>query len=246
MSETSVEFRILRFKPGRIDPPRFEGFQVTAEPMTTVLDGLEAIRLNKDPSLMYRHCCHHASCGTCACTINGKPSLACTTRIVDLQTPIVTLEPLARFDCLGDLAVDMRPFYKEMDPHWACLRHCEKASSARTPDGVARLVRLENCIECGCCVAGCPVTPESFEFMGPAVLAAANNEIRNRPAERKKMLQIAADRRGAAMCDRHLVCSRVCPSKVYPARHIADLKRALKDKDNRAVSAEGKPGEQQR
>ena len=246
MQVKTIEFRILRFKSDRIDPPRFERFSVTAGPMTTVLDGLEEIRLNKDATLMYRHCCHHASCGTCACTINGTPALACTTRIVDLKTLTVTLEPLAHLECLGDLAVDMRSFYKELDSGWANLRRCEKSTPARTPDGVAYLMRLENCIECGCCVAGCPVTPESREFMGPAVLAAMNNEIRNQPAGRKKLLQMAADRRGVAMCRRHLACSRVCPSKVYPARHIADLQRHIPGDDGREAPAERNRKKQKR
>jgi len=227
MSMKKVIFRILRFKPDRIDPPRFESFKVTPQPSTTVLDGLEEIRRHKDDTLMYRHCCHHASCGTCACTINGTPALACTTRIADLKSDTVTLEPLAHLECLGDLVVDMRNFYREMEADWATIRRGGKASPERTPEGIGQLTRLENCIECGCCVAGCPVTSEPNDFMGPAVLAALNNEIRNRPGGRDQLLDKAAGSRGAAMCRRHLVCSRVCPSKVYPARHIADLLRAI-------------------
>ena len=234
MSAEKVKFRILRFKPGRIDPPRYQVFPVITESMTTVLDGLEEIRLKQDATLMYRHCCHHASCGTCACTINGTPALACATRIADLKTGTVTLEPLAHFECLGDLAVDMRSFFKEMDPEWTNLRLCEKNAPGRVPQGIDRLMRLENCIECGCCVAGCPMTPESHEFMGPAVLAAINNEIRNRPIKRKSLVAVATDLRGAGMCRRHLVCSRVCPSKVYPARHISELNKAAVHKDGEA------------
>lgn len=196
-------------------------------PYMTVLDGLEQIRLTLDATLMYRHCCHHASCGTCACTINGRPALACTTRIADLKTQTITLAPLANHPCLGDLAVDMTSFFREIDPQWETLRACAKTPEAPAAQGVDQLMRLENCIECGCCVAECPVTASSTSFMGPAVLAAVNNEIRNRPASRKKMEKIAADPRGAGMCQRHLACSRVCPSKVYPARHIADLQRAV-------------------
>lgn len=193
----------------------------------TVLDGLEQIRLNQDPALMYRHCCHHASCGTCACTINGRPALACTTRIADLKTATITLAPLENYPCLGDLAVDMTTFFRELDPKWKSLRQCEKAAPARTPQGVNQLKRLENCIECGCCVSACPVTASAASFMGPAVLAAVSNEMRNHPTARKKMKKIAADPRGVTLCQRHLSCSRVCPSKVYPARHIADLQRAV-------------------
>lgn len=196
-------------------------------PHMTVLDGLEQIRLNQDATLMYRHCCHHASCGTCACTINGHPALACTTRIADLKSPSITLAPLENHPCLGDLAVDMTNFFRELDPQWKSLRKCEKATYRRTPQGINQLKRLENCIECGCCVAACPVSASATTFMGPAVLAAVNSEKRNRPSALKEMTKIAADPRGVAMCQRHLACSRVCPSKVYPARHIADLQRAV-------------------
>jgi succinate dehydrogenase / fumarate reductase iron-sulfur subunit len=193
----------------------------------TILDGLEQIRLYQDATLMYRHCCHHASCGTCACTINGRPALACTTRIADLKRAIITLAPLKNHPCLGDLAVDMTTFFRELDPQWKSLRKCEKTTQARTPQGVKQLKRLENCIECGCCVATCPVSASTTSFMGPAVLAAVNNEMRNRPSTRKEMMKIAAAPRGVTKCQRHLTCSRVCPSKVYPARHIADLQRLV-------------------
>ena len=227
MKKNSVTFSILRFKPGRIDPPRLQDFSLPAEENMTVLDALEQIRLTRDSTLMYRHCCHHASCGTCACTINGKPALACTTRVADIKSDTITLEPLAHLNCLGDLAVDMRDFFQGMDPEWANLRTCEKTAPERIPEGVGHPVRFENCIECGCCVAGCPVNDDDEGFLGPAVLAAVNNEIRNRPEKREDLLRSAAAPNGAGMCKRHLVCSRVCPSKVYPARHIADLRRAM-------------------
>ena len=229
--QTRKTFRILRDKPGRIEPPRHQLFQVQCTPETTVLEGLQQIRRTQDDSLMFRHCCHHASCGTCACTINGRPALACMTRVADIEDDTITLEPLANRVCLGDLAVDMTDFFTEIDPGWATLRACDQATADRTPEGVDQLKRLENCIECGCCTAACPVSGAAPSFTGPAVLAAINNEIRNRPESREQMLKMAAESRGASMCRRHLSCSRVCPSKVYPARHIADLQRAIKNSE---------------
>lgn len=227
MQTQTLTFRILRFKPEQRDLSRYEDFKVRIEPRMTVLDGLEQIRLMQDATLMYRHCCHHSSCGTCACTINGVPALACTRRIEDLQSGTVTLEPLVNHIRLGDLAVDMASFFQEWDPHWSGHRSCEDATAARTPSGVVQLKRLENCIECGCCVAACPVTSSAEAFMGPAALAAVHTEMRKKPAGKQSLLQIAAGPRGVNMCRRHLACSRVCPSRVYPARHIADLQRAL-------------------
>jgi succinate dehydrogenase iron-sulfur subunit len=227
MTRPTIIFRILRFKPGVIDPARFQEFPLAARPAMTILEALEEIRLTLDATLMYRHCCHHASCGTCACMINGAPALACTTRASDLKCDLITLAPLANHPCLGDLAVDVTGFFQDLDGQWANLRPCENRSPERTPQGVDQLLRFENCIECGCCAAACPVVSEAPQFMGPAALAALNNERQHRADREQSLLEIAGQPRGAGQCLRHLACSRVCPSRVYPARHIADLQRAL-------------------
>lgn len=219
--------RILRFVPGHIDPPTFHDYEVRAESGTTVLDALETIRLTQEPGLMYRHCCHHASCGTCACMINGTPALACTTRLVDIDNNTITLEPLANHPCIGDLAVATTGFFADFDPDWATVRETETASAERTPSGVKSVTRFENCIECGCCTAACPIASHSSTFQGPAALAAINAERRNRPQRETTLVQKAAQPNGASLCQRHLACSRACPSKVYPARHIADLLRVI-------------------
>ena len=226
-NDKKVIFHIRRFKPGVIDPPWFQEFSLSVRPAMTVLEGLEEIRLTQDPSLMYRHCCHHASCGTCACMINGMPALACTTRIDDLEDSRVTLEPLENHRCISDLAVEVDEFFKDMHAGWDYLRDCEQASADRTPQGVGRLLRFENCIECGCCVAACPVVTEGRKFMGPAVLAALNNERRHYSGKEKALLKLAAGPEGADQCRRHLDCSRVCPTAVYPARHIAELQKEI-------------------
>lgn len=225
--ENKVIFRIMRYKPGVIDPPEFQEFGIEARPEMTVLDALEEIRLTQDATLMYRHCCHHASCGTCACMINGTPALACTARIADLKTEVITLAPLGNHPCIGDLAVDVAGFFQKIDAHWTNHRPCRDASAERTPSGVNQLLRFENCIECGCCVAACPVVSDAPQFLGPAVLAVLNNERRHGGAGEELLLEIAAGSHGANQCRRHLACSRVCPAEVYPARHIADLQREI-------------------
>ena len=97
MKTKTVTFRILRYKPNRIDPPRFQNFSLKIEPDVSVLDALEKIRLEQDNTLMYRHSCHHSSCGTCACRINGEERLTCITKLADLEGDIITLTPLKGF-----------------------------------------------------------------------------------------------------------------------------------------------------
>ena len=212
---------------------------------TTVLDVLEDLG-RRDRTLMFRRSCHHGSCGTCACRINGRERLACTTRVLELGTDVVTVEPLDKLRRIGDLVADPADFFREYPAEWRTLRLSEANPEAQPPQEVTAFVRLENCIECGACVSACPVE----DFLGPAVLAGLNRERLNRlqagvgsdtpgppgggdgePRERgnreRSLLDMAAGQRGVWMCQRALECSRVCPTAVYPARHIQDLRSEL-------------------
>jgi len=235
MKTLRIEFVIARFQPGRIDPPRLQSFYLKVDETMTVLDALERIRLTQDPTLIYRHSCHHSSCGTCACRINGPERLACTTRVVDVEkNGWITLEPLNGFERIADLAVDMRSFYQNIDPQWSCLKPCEPGPGWVSPPGSEPSLRFEECIECGACVSACPSVREHGPFMGPAALAALHNEMLKNPAAREGLLKTAAGERGERWCHRWLACSRVCSTGVYPARHIVDLTRLL--------SKNGRPG----
>jgi succinate dehydrogenase/fumarate reductase-like Fe-S protein len=88
-------------------------------------------------------------------------------------------------------------------------------------DGIQQFTRSENCIECGACVSACPVTQKHQQFLGPAVLAAAHNELKNFPEKAEELLFFARNQRGVNFCERALNCNRVCPTGVYPARHIS-------------------------
>ena len=227
MQIKKVIFKILRYKPGHIDPPRFQEYTLEVDPDMSVLDCLEKIRLAQDNTLMYRHSCHHSSCGTCGCKINGQERLTCITKIHDLESTTVTLTPLDGFDPLADLVVDMTPFYENVDDDWSYLRESEKVKSDSRPVGINQFTRFENCIECGACISACPITHKNNGFLGPALLAAVNNELKKSPQKEKSLLSLAGSRRGEHLCERALHCSRVCPTKVYPAWHIADLRRLL-------------------
>lgn len=232
----NVTFRVLRYKPGQIDPPRFQNYTVTVEVDSnlTILDCLEEIRLHQDPTLLYRHSCHHSSCGTCACHINGVPGLACTTQLRQLpMDQAITLEPLKHFECISDLAVNMEGFFKDIDPDWSYLKTGELNGHRSPPQGIEAWQQLEDCIECGCCVSACPEMHAPGGFLGPAVLTAINRQCLKFPEGRKSLLTMAGGDRGVELCERVLACSRVCPTRVYPSRHIEDLRRQLYIKDYR-------------
>ena len=204
-----------------------QSYVVTIEPHWSVLDALERIRVEQEPDLLYRHSCHHGSCGTCGMLVNGQKHLACITKLCELPDREVHLAPLPAMRHLGDLAVDPTPLFADFPIGATYLRASQAHRDASPPEEISRFVRFENCIECGLCMQACPVLPDG-DFMGPAALAAYNRETENRPERSTALLAQVNLPRGAAACKRHLACSQVCPTGVYPAKHIAVLKRKIK------------------
>ena len=230
----SFQIKISRFKPGIIDPPAFFSYELTPDADWTVLDALEQIRIHQEPSLMYRRSCHHASCGTCACTINGVERLACKIKLTDLGTPAITLEPLRCVERIGDLVTVRNTLFQFMQPDWSYLQPDKKREDhdlLLSGDGQT-ITKFENCIECGCCVSACPVARKNRRFLGPAVLSAINQEMKKNPSTENDLHAVAASPEGETLCQRAVACSRVCPSGVYPAKHIAELRNRRKRTGN--------------
>jgi succinate dehydrogenase / fumarate reductase iron-sulfur subunit len=225
----TATFKLLRYKPGTIEPARFHTYSVPVSERMSVLDGLEKIRLTCEPTLVYRHSCHHGSCGTCACVINGTERLACRTRVEDLGGSAVTVEPLNGFERFADLAVNVDPFFQEINPDWTYLRPAAAVGGNPGISNGEAYTRFENCIECGSCLSACPVARAGGKFMGPAALAAIHREMLKSPSKRDHLLELAGGQRGERWCRRALACSRVCPTGVYPARHIEELRKMLKN-----------------
>jgi succinate dehydrogenase / fumarate reductase iron-sulfur subunit len=227
MGRRRIRFSIFRYKPGRVDPPRFESFDVSLGPRATVLDALEELRIRHDPTLLYRHSCHHASCGTCAMKINGVERLACVTVVRDLDAEEIVLEPMAGFPLVADLVVDMQPLCDKIPPGLNGLRESEYNPEASPVEGVTRYERFESCIECGACMSACPVSQAREAFIGPAGLAAISRELEKDPSRVAELIGLAEGDSGVWRCVRALHCSKVCPKEVYPAWHIHKLRRRL-------------------
>lgn len=58
-------------------------YTITMNADSTVLDALLLIHRTMDPSLGFRYSCGHGMCGSDAVSINGAPTLLCTTKLVD-------------------------------------------------------------------------------------------------------------------------------------------------------------------
>ncbi len=220
--------RIRVYRYGQADgQEHFDEFDVPVGPHTTVLDALRWIQLHRDPSLTLRHSCLHASCGTCGVKVDGREELGCVCALAD-HGDEVTVEPLDNLPILGDLVVDMDPFYERFPDEHPSIRVSETFPEAEVPDGHEAYVRLEDCIECGLCLSACPVAATACDYAGPAALSSAERLLEEpRGADPEDVLAWAAREDGAWRCHVAMECTRVCPAQAIPAERIMALRRQL-------------------
>jgi succinate dehydrogenase / fumarate reductase, iron-sulfur subunit len=224
----------------------WQDFLVSISRDAYVLDALEAAG-TQDESLLFRHACHHASCGSCGLRINGREYLPCITPLAYFENSNwrLQLEPLHNFPLIGDLLVDFGPFMNQLDLiDLPLMRSAKQPEEHPTESNGIKRIRasqdqdlshfatgfnsLENCIECGLCMSACPIVGSDPRFSGPAFLAAAGRIAaeprRQSPVEALKKVD---HDHGLWRCHGAFECSEVCPAGVDPAREIMSLRSHL-------------------
>jgi succinate dehydrogenase / fumarate reductase iron-sulfur subunit len=223
-----VTFSIYRKKGDH--PGSFQDFPMEIDPEEYVLDGVEKAWAFHDRTLMFRHACHHSTCGACGMRVNDKEKLTCITKIRDVTTNggKIKVEPLRNFPVVSDLVVDFGGFFQKLDA--VDCRHVQPVD--RQPDGKGikpaktgsepGMERLVDCLECGLCVSACPSCATDEKYFGPAALASAQLKM---VAENVSTIQLVDQQHGLWRCHSAYECTEVCPSFVEPGSRIMDLRR---------------------
>ena len=230
----SITLRILKSNPAENVLPTFEEFKVPVKKWTTVLEAILYVKQNLDHSVAIRYSCRQASCGSCGMRINGYPRLACYTKISELDSNVITVEPMYNFPVLRDLAVDMTQMFathKKMKPY-IINEESElgpgKKEFLQTPKDVENYLQFSYCIKCGLCNSGCPTMATDKSFIGPQGLAQAYRYVAdNRDNGKNDRLKIVDESHGIWRCHFAGTCSHVCPKGVDPAMAIQLLRGYL-------------------
>ncbi len=227
-SQWYVTFIITRQKEGKA--PHTQTFKLEVDPDEYVLDAIERVWAYHDRSLVFRHACHHSTCGACGMRVNGVEKLTCITPIrqVTQDGGVVRVEPLRNFPVVSDLVVDMSEFYVRLEEaRFSQVAPVDAANLTyeKDPRDGGDYERLVDCIECGCCISACPIALTTPAYLGPAILAATQ-ESYNLTGD-PKLLDFADQENGAWRCHSAYECTAVCPSNVDPAWRIMDLRRKI-------------------
>jgi len=233
MPEQTITLRIWRTPSASRSVAGFDEFTVRADPeRDTVLDVVERAWAEADRTLVFRHACHHASCGTCTMRVDGRERLPCVTRLADVWNgrSTLTLEPLRNVPIIADLAIDPEAHVERMAalglPYVRTVEPEVRADAGALDADVGAAERFEDCLECLACVSACPVASGDPEYLGPAVLAAADRLLEEpRGSDPARILALVDSDHGVWQCRSVWACSAVCPSDVGPAIRIMDLRR---------------------
>lgn len=223
----NITLHVYRQKENKT--PHFDDFKLEVNPDEYVLDAVERAWAFHDRTICFRHACHHSTCGACGMRVNGAEKLTCITLIRDVTRngSTLTVAPLRNFPVVSDLAVDMGSLYRKMEAVGArAVLPVTEAEIENPPAGWdaddAQYIRLSDCIECGLCISACPIVATTPEYLGPAPLAAAQDQGLKRKPE--LLLSLVDGEDGVWRCHSAFECTEVCPSFVDPGRRIMNLR----------------------
>lgn len=230
----TITLRIAKSNPSEGKETNYSEFQIPVQKWTTVLEAILYVKQNFDHSVAVRYSCRQASCGSCGMKINGKPALACYTKISELNSNVITVEPMSNFPIIRDLAVDFEQLisnHKKMKPF--IIREDsevtpESKEFVQTPQDLEKFLQFSYCIKCGLCNSACPTMATDTSFIGPQGLAQAYRYVAdNRDEGKDDRLKIVDQSHGIWRCHFAGSCSHVCPKGVDPAMAIQLLRGYL-------------------
>jgi succinate dehydrogenase / fumarate reductase iron-sulfur subunit len=231
-----AERRAFRVWRGTAEGGEFVRYDVDLDPGMVVLDALHRIQAREAPDLALRWNCKAGKCGSCSMEIQGRPRLACMTRMNVFEAhETVTVQPLKAFPVLRDLVTDVRWNYEQN------RRIRPFKPRPRGPDGqhrmyqedVDRVQEFRKCIECFLCQDVCHVLRDrgaQSEFVGPRfMIRLAGLEMH--PLDADDRVPAVKNEYGAGMCNITRCCTEVCPEHIgITDNGIIPLKERIADR----------------
>jgi len=231
MSEPAITLRVLR-QSSPTAAPRWEGFTLPWRADLSVAACLAELRErtrgaegeSREP-LAWTECTGRCN-GACAMRINGAARPACTARVDELGSDVITLEPLVKFVVIRDLMVDREPMIENIER----LR-----MGAEGGDGAGGVVAassdpalaIARCTRCGLCLETCPQVNERSDYVGPApiVHALLFNALPAGGAHARQRLAAIMGRGGIADCGNAQNCVEICPERIPLTEALGTLAR---------------------
>lgn len=252
----SVTLRVWR-QAGPGQPGKFVDYAATeVSPNMSFLEMLDVVNdglaTKGEEPIAFAHDCREGICGTCSCTINGKPHgpgkgvATCQVYMRSFRDgDLIVVEPFRAkaFPLVKDLVTDRAAFDKiQQAGGFISVRTgaAPDANSIPVPKDDADLAMdAATCIGCGACVAACK-NASAMLFVA-AKVSHLGLMPQGQPERDKRVLAMVQtmDEAGFGNCSNQYECSAVCPKLIshdFIARMNRDYVSALFRSKFKAVS----------
>ncbi len=197
----------------------FKNYSVQLEQGMVVLDAIHRVQVEHANDLAVRWNCKAGKCGSCSMEINGKPKLACMTRLSDYaDDELISIQPMKTFPIIKDLVTDVSWNYEQNKKILPLkLRKAENNGKPRMyQQDVERIQEFRKCIECYLCQDVCHVLRDQGQkekFVGPRFMIRLASLEMHPLDEEDRIPKIKAEF-GSGMCNITRCCTEVCPEHI--------------------------------
>ncbi len=209
-------FRIWR---GNAEGGAFATYRVEVDEGMVVLDAIHRIQAQQAGDLAVRWNCKAGKCGSCSTEINGRPRLACMTRMSTFAPEeTITVQPLKAFEVIKDLVTDVSWNFsqnKRIPAFKPKPRRADGEYRMQQKD-VDRVQEYKKCIECFLCQDVCHVLRDhgrADRFVGPAFMVRLA-ALEMHPLDDADRVSEIRDELGSGMCNITRCCVEVCPESI--------------------------------
>jgi succinate dehydrogenase / fumarate reductase iron-sulfur subunit len=237
----SITLRVWR-QAGPKAPGQFVDYQsANLSPNMSFLEMLDVVNdeltAKGEEPIAFAHDCREGICGTCSCTINGKPHgpgkgvATCQVYMRSFRDgDVITVEPFRAeaFPIIKDLVVDRSAFDRIQQAGGFITARAGSAPDANAlpvPKGDADLAMdAAQCIGCGACVAACK-NASAMLFVAAKVGHLGLLPQGQAERDRRVLTMVQTmDEAGFGNCTNQYECSAACP-KLISHDFIARMNR---------------------
>ena len=165
-----------------------------------VLDVIHRIQADKANDLACRWNCKAGKCGSCSIEINGKPRLACMTRMNEFNEEDVSWNYEQ-----NKKIIPFSPSKKDKEKDFVMMQK-----------DVDRVQHFRKCIECYLCQNMCHVLRDNDgkeKFSGPRYMTRLAS-LEMHPMDKADRIADIKDVHGSGMCNITRCCTEVCPEEI--------------------------------
>lgn len=197
----------------------FVDYKINVEEGMVVLDVLHRIQAEQANDMAIRWNCKAGKCGSCSVEINGKPKLACMSKMSDYgEDETLKVQPVKTFPVVKDLVTDVSWNFAQNK------RIVPFKPGPKGPDGKYRMQQIDvdrvqefrKCIECFLCQDVCHVLRDQYrqdKFVGPRfMIRLASLEMH--PLDTVDRIPAIKNDYGSGFCNITKCCTEVCPESI--------------------------------